>query len=117
MSSYRELTFALIFKNEVSGSALEVIVTVFSRNCPACVVLGEKMTSIEPFLPGITGSLEKLGTVQAQDPLAFKIFKGSVPVLVNSNECLFSELTSTLPKFFTSSLKEISGNEFNEGDG
>ena len=117
MFYYWGLTFAFIFKKEVSGSVFEVIVTVCSWGFPAWEILGEKMTSIDPCFPGITGSSEKFGTVQLQDPFAFKIFKGSLPVFVNTNECLFSEFGSTLPKSFISSINAILANEFNLGVG
>ncbi len=82
------LTKALIFKIVFSGLVFAVTVTVFCCEIPACLLFGVKITSIVPFLPGITGSFGQAGTVQPQDPEAVNITKGSVPVLIKLNECL-----------------------------
>ena len=65
-----------------SFTAFEVIVT-FLLIAPALLV--SYLTEITPLAPGAIGSLGQTGTVQPQDPFAFEIINGSLPVFLNSN--------------------------------
>ena len=53
------------------------------------------------------GCFGQSGTVHPQEPLALEILSGSIPLLMNSKEYLFSESTLTFPKSFTSVSKKI----------
>lgn len=87
----------------VAGDVLAVIVTylVWTPDCPA----GLYSTAISPVSPGAIGSFGHFGTVHPQDPFAFDIINGSVPVFVNLNVCLLEEVDNTCPKSFFGVLK------------
>mgnify|MGYP006242976825 CR=1 FL=1 len=75
-----------------SGSFLErVILSVFiafdwivTDLLITPILLVSYLTLISPEAPGATSSLGHWGTVQPQDPLALVIFKGLVPLFVNT---------------------------------
>ena len=63
--------------------ALDVIVTLLLIG-PGLLV--SYFTLILALAPGAIGSLGQVGTVQPQDPFAFEMIRGSLPVFLNSNE-------------------------------
>ena len=102
---------ALTVRTVVFGLVFEYTVTVFLSSPSVSRFFGLNTTSILPFAPGMMGSLGQFGTVQPQEPFAFSINNGSVPVFTNSKAWLFSDCALTLPKSITSeaNLMLVSG--------